>query len=66
MGDTKWTFVITTISSYGFRLPLVFLITVVFDGGLIALWFGLCGEFVVRAALFSGRFFHGGWKRINV
>lgn len=66
MGDTKWTFLITTVSSYGFRLPLVFLIGVIFDGGLVALWFGLCAEFVVRAALFSARFFHGGWKRINV
>ena len=66
MGDTKWTFVITSISSYAVRLPLVFLLGIVLDGGLIGVWYGLCGEFVVRASLFSGRFFHGGWQRIRV
>lgn len=66
MGDTKATFIITTISSYLFRLPLVFLLGIVLDLGLTGVWFGLCGEFVVRAALFSGRFLHGGWQRIRV
>jgi len=66
VGDTKWTFIITTVSSYAFRLPLVYLLGVVFELGLIGVWFGLCGEFVVRASLFSARFLHGGWKRLKV
>ncbi len=34
--------------------------------GLKGVWMGLCGEFVIRAALTSARFLHGGWKRISV
>lgn len=66
VGDTKWTFLITTISSYGVRLPLVYVLSVTFELGLIGVWYGLCIEFVARAAMFSARFLHGGWKRLDV
>ncbi|MCZ6734760.1 MAG: MATE family efflux transporter [Planctomycetota bacterium] len=66
VGDTTWTFIITTISSYGVRLPAAYLFGVTLGYGLKGVWIGLCGEFAVRAALFSARFFHGGWKRIKV
>lgn len=37
-----------------------------FDMGLVGLWYGLCIELVIRAALFLGRFFHGGWMHVKV
>ncbi|NNF41486.1 MAG: MATE family efflux transporter [Phycisphaerales bacterium] len=66
VGDTRWTFLITTISSYGVRLPAAYLLGVTCGLGIEGIWLGLCGEFVVRASLFSWRFFHGGWKGIEV
>lgn len=66
VGDTRWTFIITTVSSYGVRLPAAWLLGVYFDWGLTGIWIALCGEIVVRAMLFLGRFIHGGWTRIRV
>ena len=66
VGDTRWTFVITTLSSYGVRLPLAWLLGMHFEMGLTGVWIGLCGEIVLRSILFTGRFLHGGWTRIAV
>lgn len=66
VGDTRWTLLITTVSSYGVRLPAAYLLGIHFDLGLTGIWFALCGEFTVRAMLFSARFLHGGWKGIQV
>lgn len=66
VGDTTWTFILTTVSSYGVRLPAAWLFGIYFGLGLEGIWIGLCSEMVVRAAMFSARFFHGGWKRIRV
>lgn len=66
VGDTTWTLIITTSSCYGVRLPAVFLFGVLLDGGLRGVWIGLCGELAVRAALFSWRFFQGGWMKLKV
>lgn len=66
VGDTTWTFIITTVSSYGVRMPAAYLLGVMLELGLEGIWYALCGEFFVRAALFCARFFHGGWKRIKV
>jgi hypothetical protein len=33
---------------------------------LWALWAGLCGEIVIRACLFGGRYLHGGWLKARV
>lgn len=66
VGDTKWTFMITTFSSYFVRLPAVYVIGVMLEGGLTGVWIGLCGELAVRAALFSARFFNGNWQRLQI
>ncbi len=36
------------------------------EPGLTALWMGLCSEMVLRAILFAGRFFEGGWVKVKV
>jgi Na+-driven multidrug efflux pump len=66
VGDTTWTFIITTVASYGVRLPAAWFFGIHLGWGLEGIWIGLCGEMVVRAAMFSARFLHGGWKRIRV
>ena len=66
VGDTTWMFIITTFSSFAIRVPAAWLFGVYLGLGLKGVWIGLCGEFVIRAALVSARFLHGGWKRISV
>ncbi|MDP6987470.1 MAG: MATE family efflux transporter [Phycisphaerales bacterium] len=61
VGDTIWTFTITTISCYGIRLPAAWIFGIVLDLGLVGIWIALCGELAVRAFLFLIRFLHGGW-----
>ena len=66
VGDTRWTLVITTCSSYGIRLPACWLLGVHLELGLAGIWMGLMGEIVIRGMLFLIRFLHGGWTRIKV
>jgi Na+-driven multidrug efflux pump len=61
VGDTTWTFLITTGSSYGIRLPAAWYFGVVLDMGLPGIWIGLCGELSLRAVFFLARFMYGGW-----
>jgi putative MATE family efflux protein len=60
-GDTVWTFLITSFSSWCIRLPAAWYLGVHLDYGLVGVWYALCGEMIIRAMLFSIRFFQGGW-----
>ncbi len=66
VGDTRWTFLITTFTSFFIRLPAAWLLGVVLGMGLTGVWIGLSGEIVLRACFFGWRFLHGGWMRIRV
>lgn len=66
VGDTRWTLLITTLSSYGIRLPACWLLGVHLELGLAGIWMGLMGEIVVRGGFFLARFLHGGWARVKV
>jgi putative MATE family efflux protein len=66
VGDTTWTLIITTVSSYGCRLPAAWFFGLYLGMGLEGIWIGLCGEFLIRSALFCARFFHGGWKHKQI
>ncbi|MEM8712031.1 MAG: MATE family efflux transporter, partial [Planctomycetota bacterium] len=66
MGDTRWCFLITTVSSYGVRLPATYVLGISMGRGLKGIGYGLCGEFIVRSCLFTGRFLHGGWRSVRV
>jgi putative MATE family efflux protein len=65
-GDAIWPFIITTVSSYLVRLPAAWYFGVYLGWGIEGVWIGLCTEVVVRAIMFSARFFQGGWKRIRL
>jgi len=60
-GDTKWTFLITSFSSWMIRLPAAWYLGVHLEMGLVGIWYALCGELFIRAALFCIRFKQGGW-----
>ncbi len=65
-GDTRMAMWITTLSTYLVRLPVVYLLAVVWDLGLNGVWFALCGELVLRGLIFAGRFMQGAWMRVSV
>jgi putative MATE family efflux protein len=63
VGDTTWTFAITTVSSWGIRLPAAWYLGVHLDLGLVGIWYALCGEMIVRGTLFYLRFRFGNWVK---
>ncbi|HEX7008515.1 MAG TPA: MATE family efflux transporter, partial [Phycisphaeraceae bacterium] len=65
-GDTRTAMLLTYASTFLLRLPGAWLMGYVLDLGLTGVWFALAGELVVRGGLFMTRFFHGGWRRIEV
>ncbi len=64
-GDTKATMAITAFSTLVVRVPSAYVIAHTLGYGLTGVWVALCGEMVVRAGLFTARFFHGGWRGIE-
>jgi len=65
-GDTRTTMYMTFTSTFLVRLPLAYLIGVVWEQGLTGIWMALGIELIFRGALFLTRFLHGGWTKIKV
>ncbi|HIN84097.1 MAG TPA: MATE family efflux transporter [Phycisphaerales bacterium] len=63
VGDTMWTFAITTISSWGIRLPSAWFLGVYLELGLVGIWYALCGEMIIRGTMFFLRFKYGKWAK---
>jgi Na+-driven multidrug efflux pump len=47
-------------------LPAAWYLGVHLDYGLVGIWYALCGEMIIRAGLFSARFFQGGWAKKQI
>lgn len=65
-GDTRATMVLNFISTYMVRLPLVWLVAIELNMGLAAVWAVLSTELIFRGLIFTGRFLHGAWTKIEV
>src|SRR5690606_10756049 len=65
-GDTMATMVLNLISILGPRLVGVLIVGYWLKLGLVAIWVVLAAELMVRGALITGRFVHGGWKKSQV
>ena len=65
-GDTRSTMIIGYISLFVFRLPAAYLLGIYLDLGLTGVWYGLCGEMVIRGLMFTARFAQGGWLKTQV
>ena len=63
VGDTTWTMIITSVSSWGVRLPAAWFLGVYLGYGLVGIWYALCGEMIIRGALFYLRFQYGKWAK---
>lgn len=63
VGDTIWTFAITTFSCWCLRLPAAWYLGIHLELGLVGVWYALCGEIIIRAVFFVIRFKQGGWVK---
>lgn len=78
-GDTKWQFYFTAIGFFVLRIPLA--IYLCFDTfevpiigweihglgfGVIGAWYAMAFDLIIRSMMIAGRFFHGGWKQIEI
>lgn len=65
-GDTRTTMFITFISTFGVRLPLVYVVGVVLEKGMTGVWVVLAGELMFRGSLFMAFFLRGKWMHVKV
>jgi Na+-driven multidrug efflux pump len=78
-GDTRWPLLFSLIGFIGVRIPLAYWLAFeqlsTFGGawtvggwslGVVGAWYAMVIDLHVRAALVLYRFFHGGWKRVEV
>ena len=50
----------------GIRLPLAWLMADWLDLGVAGAWYAMVIDLYLRCGLITGRFLHGGWKRVKV
>ncbi len=65
-GDTRFPLYITLLSVLGVRLPVAYVCGVMWDGGLLGAWLGMCGDMGVRGVLAMVRFTRAGWVQTKV
>lgn len=65
-GDTRTTMLITFSSTFGVRLPLVYVVAVQMERGLEGVWIVLATELMVRGMLFCIFFLRGRWMHVKV
>lgn len=65
-GDTRWPLAFTFIGFVGVRIPTAYLLAHVWGWGINGAWYAMVADVMLRCALVTYRFTHGGWKRIEV
>jgi MATE family multidrug resistance protein len=65
-GDTRWSFVVQAGLAWFMRLPLVYLIAVVLERGVVGAWLGELGYVIVLGATLLWRFRTGMWRTIRI
>lgn len=62
-GDTRSPMVVALVGTFGFRLPLVYLLGIQFDLGLRGIWYGTLLDWIGRSILIYLIFRTGRWKQ---
>jgi Na+-driven multidrug efflux pump len=65
-GHTRRPVLITWAGFLGVRIPLAYLLTQSFDGGLLGAWWAMFADLYLRGALFFWMFARGRWKTTKV
>ena len=65
-GETRFPLMFTIIGVFGVRIPVAYLCGVVYQGGLVGAWTGMCADLGLRAALAAWQFSRGRWIHSRV
>ena len=65
-GDTKFTMLASISTMFLFRLGFAYLLCYVFKLGLLAIWFAMISDWLIRSIIFVIRFRNGKWKQHNL
>jgi len=65
-GDTRSPLLITLFGVLFVRLSLAYLFGVMWQGGLIGAWIGMCADVLARAVLVAVRYARGAWVETRV
>lgn len=65
-GDVRFVLLLTTIATWGLRVPIAFVGAVVLGWGAPGAWMGAVFDNTTRGLLAYGRFRSGRWKQIRV
>jgi len=60
-GDVKFSMIASTLIMWGCRVALGIFLVKVFHLGLMAIWFGMFADWIIRAIIFTTRFINGKW-----
>ena len=78
-GDTRWPLLFTFVGLICIRIPLAYWLAkdqiqipffnLAIDGwglGILGAWYAMLIDVIVRSLMITGRFWQGGWQRIQV
>lgn len=65
-GDTRWPFLVQSVTAWTIFLPLGWFLGVYLEGGLFAAWIGGMAHVAVLGVLLLRRFRSGAWERIEI
>ena len=65
-GDTRWPLAFTLIGFVGIRIPLAYYLAWHLELGAVGAWYAMLFECHLRCGMVLYRFFHGGWKKIEI
>jgi putative MATE family efflux protein len=65
-GDTRWPLLFTFVGFLGIRIPLTYLAIDVFHWGVVGAWYAMLIDLVARCLMVVYRFYHGGWKHVQL
>ncbi|MCR1899088.1 MATE family efflux transporter [Irregularibacter muris] len=65
-GDTRGPFLISAITNWGVRIPLIILVVFVLKLSVVYVWVVTAIQFVVESSLLFFRFKRGKWKEIEI
>ena len=65
-GDTRWPLLFTFVGFLGIRIPLTYLAIDVFHWGVVVAWYEMLIDLVDRCLMVDYRFYHGGWKHVQL
>jgi len=66
VGDVKYTMTVSMVFVFLFRVGFSWLLAIVFNWGVVAIWIAMAIDWVARGLFFTVRFLRGKWQKINV